>query len=109
MKDKEIIIEAIESYDIYKPQGKAVLKTLVAASKEDNIARLSVKNLIELSKVSKQGIYNTMRYLENDKLVERQKVSGHRLGIFKLNKEKLLEIVDYYQNLQNTKNILKKI
>jgi CTP-dependent riboflavin kinase len=109
MTNKEVILEAIDNYDVYSAPGRAILKTLVAASDENNIAHLSMKSLEELSKVSKQGIYNCMRYLERDNLIERSKITGHRLSIFKLNSIKLEDIVQYYKNLQQTKSILKKI
>jgi len=109
MKNKETILEAIEHYDVYSLPGRAILKTLVAAADDTGTAYLSMKSLADLSKVSKQGVYNCMRFLERDHFIERSKNSTHRINIFKLDLKKVEDIVNYYSNLQNTRSILKKI
>ena len=69
---------------------------------------MTIKNLIELSKVSKQGAYNAVATLENSKILEKIKEKGKRLNFFKLNQLELDRIVDQYQTLKNTKILLRK-
>jgi CTP-dependent riboflavin kinase len=106
MNNKELLLEAIDNYDVYRLPGKNILKALVAASKKDNTVHISIKSLSELSKVSRQGVYNTLRYLEADKIIERNK--DHKLTVFILNVTELEKIVDYYNTLKAAKTILKK-
>jgi DNA-binding transcriptional regulator GbsR (MarR family) len=109
LENKEKLIEAVDNYDVYSTQGRAILKTLIAAAKEDYTVQLSVSSLSDLSKVSRQGIYNSMGYLEENNLVTRSKIKGKRLSTFILNKDELDKIVDYYDNLVRTKSFLKRI
>ena len=108
MSHKELLLEAIDNYDLYSPQIRTILKILVLGSKEDNTVRMTIKNLIELSKVSKQGAYNAVATLENSKILEKIKEKGKRLNFFKLNQLELDRIVDQYQTLKNTKILLRK-
>lgn len=109
INNKELLLEAIDNYDVYKPQGRAILKTLIIAAREDFTVHLSIKNLYELSKVSKQGAYNTLKYLENDKIINKIKIAGNRISLFSINQEKLQEIINYYQTVRRTKNTLRKL
>jgi|GEM_PF-2575126 Fe2+ or Zn2+ uptake regulation protein len=109
MKNKEEILKAIEYYDVYTPQGRSVLKTIIAAAGEDYSAKLTINSLSELSKVSRQGIYNCMRYIEKDKFLETKKTSGRKITVFELNPSKLNEVLEYYNTLKATKNSLEKI
>jgi CTP-dependent riboflavin kinase len=108
MKDKELMLEAIDHYEIYQPQGRAILKSLVAVADNNNTAIISVKDLSNISKVSRQGVYNTLIYLTKDNILQRNSKT-RRLSEFSLNTEKLEKILDYYQSLVKAKKLLKKI
>ena len=102
-----MILKAIDSYDVYNTASKSVLKTLVAMPPiENNIIKISINALAEISHLSRQGVYNALKYIERDKVVERFKKSGERVVYFKINENKINEICQYYNNLQNTKEIL---
>lgn len=109
MNDKELLLEAIDNYDVLTPQGRDILRTLVIAAKDDNTVNITIKNLYELSKVSKQGAYNTLQNLEKSQFIERVKVIGNRISLFKLNATKLEEVIEYYKTIKHTKNILRKL
>jgi CTP-dependent riboflavin kinase len=109
MKDKELLLEAIDNYDVYSPQARALLKTMVIAAREDNTIQISVKNLYELSKISKQGAYNALRSLGHYGMIEKIRIPGQRLSFFKLSAEKLSGILNYYHSLKETKAHLRKI
>jgi hypothetical protein len=107
MQDNDMILKAIDSYDVYNTASKSVLKTLVAMPPiENNIIKISINALAEISHLSRQGVYNALKYIERDKVVERFKKSGERVVYFKINENKINEICQYYNNLQNTKEIL---
>jgi hypothetical protein len=107
MHDNDMILKAIDSYDVYNTASKSVLKTLVAMPPiENNIIKISINALAEISHLSRQGVYNALKYIERDKVVERFKKSGERVVYFKINENKINEICQYYNNLQNTKEIL---
>jgi DNA-binding transcriptional regulator GbsR (MarR family) len=107
MEEKDMILKAIDAYDVYNTASKSVLKTLVASPyMEDNVVKISINALAELSKLSRQGVYNALKYIERDNIVERFKKSGERVVYFKVNKNKIAEISQYYSNLQKTKKAL---
>lgn len=104
--DKDLLLKAIDEYDIYRPQGRSILKVLVLVA-EGDVATITVSKLIEFSKVSRQGTYNTLKYLENDKVIEHIKAPGIKLNSFRLNVTKLNNIVKYYQQSIQAKNVFK--
>ena len=107
MNNKTELLKAIELYDVYSPQGRAVLKTIVAASGEDYSAKLTISSICEISNVSRQGVYNCMRYIVKDQFFEIQKSSGRKISLFILNPKKLQGIVEYYNTITAVKNSLK--
>jgi len=107
MENKNLILKAIDSYDVYNMASKTVLKTLIASpSIDDSTIKISIKALAEMSHLSIQGVYNALRYIERDKVVERFKKSGERVVYFRINKNKISKICQYYNDLQETKKIL---
>ncbi len=107
MENKNLILKAIDSYDVYNMASKTVLKTLIASpSIDDSTIKISIKALAEMSHLSIQGVYNALRYIERDKVVERFKKSGERVVFFKKKKNKISKICQYYNDLQETKKIL---
>jgi Mn-dependent DtxR family transcriptional regulator len=105
--NRDLLLKAIEEYDIYRPQGRDILKVLVLVA-EGELATITVSKLIELSGVSRQGTYNTLKYLENDKVIEHIKAPGLKLNSFRLNTTKLNSIVKYYQQTVQAKTALSK-
>jgi Fe2+ or Zn2+ uptake regulation protein len=107
MKDKEDLLKATEYYDVYTEQGRAVLKTIIAAAGQDYSAKLTISALSDLSQVSRQGVYNCMRYLIKDQFIEVVKTSGRKISLFKINPKKLNEMKEYYDTLYTAKSIIK--
>ena len=107
MKDKDDLLRAAEYYDVYTVQGRAILKTIIAAAGQDYSAKLTISSLSELSQVSRQGVYNCMRYLIKDQFIEVIKTSGRKISLFILNPKKLQEMQEYYNTLHVAKSTLK--
>lgn len=107
--ERNMILEAINNYDVYNNATKAVLKSLVTIySEPEQVSKISIKALADLSKLSKQGVYNALKYIERDNTVERFKKSGERVTYFKLNQDKLSDICEYHKKLHSSKLILSK-
>lgn len=70
MKDKELLLEAIDSYDLLPLTGKVVLKTLIKLAIDDIII-INIKELNKLSKVSKTTVYSSLKILEDNGFIER--------------------------------------
>ena len=107
MKDKDDLLRAAEYYDVYTVQGRAILKTIIAAAGQDGSAKLTISTLSKLSQVSRQGVYNCMRYLIKDQFIEVIKTSGRKISLFRLNPEKLQEMKEYYDTFHVAKITLK--
>ena len=102
-----MVLDAINSYDVYNPSTKSVLKSLITIySPEENYSKISINALADLSKLSKQGVYNALKYIERDGVVERFKKSGERVTYFKINQSKVSEICEYHEKLQKSQRIL---
>lgn len=106
MKQKSELLKAIECYDVYSSQGRSVLKTIIAAAGEDYSAKLTIASICDISKVSRQGVYNCLRYIIKDKFLEVEKTSGRKISLFKLNPNKLEEVINYYKTISSVKNNL---
>ncbi len=106
MKEKDDLLKAAEYYDVYTVQGRAILKTIIAAAGQDYSAKLTISTRSELSQVSRQGVYNCMRYLIKDQFIEVIKTSGRKISLFRLNPKKLQEMKEYYDTLHIAKSTL---
>ena len=107
MRKKTELLQAIDYYDVYSPQGRNVLKTIIAAAGEDYSAKLTIASICDISKVSRQGVYNCLRYIVKDDFLKIEKTSGRKISLFKLNSDKLEEVLDYYKTITSVKSNLK--
>lgn len=96
MKDKELLIKAIDSYDLYTPHERKVLKTLLLISIED-VAITSILKLSKLSKVSRPVVYKALAAFKKHELIEEIKDARNILNAFKLKRNKLEEIQKHYE------------
>ena len=106
MEQKPELLKAIECYDVYSAQGRNVLKTIIAAAGEDYTAKLTIASICDISKVSRQGVYNCLRYIVKDNFLEVEKTSGRKISLFKLNPNKLEEVINYYKTINSVKKSL---
>ena len=102
-----MLLQAIDNYDVYNTSTRDVLKAIIASySQEDGYTKISINHLSDLSKVSKQGVYNALKYIERDKVVERYKKSGDRATYFKVDQDKISKIYQYYNKLISSKKAI---
>ena len=91
MKNKELLLEAIDNYNLYTRGQRALLKTLININ-IDNIATANVSELSELSGMTKPLIYNSLGFLEREEIIEKIKGPNRGIAMFKLKPAKLEEI-----------------
>jgi DNA-damage-inducible protein D len=96
MKDKELLMKAIDNYDLYTPHERKVLKTLLLISIDD-VAITSILKLSKLSKVSRPVVYKALAAFIKHELIEEIKDARNILNAFKLKRNKLEEIQKHYE------------
>ena len=104
---KDMIIKAIDDYDMYSNNQKKVLKTLVAVSL-DNLACVSVSSISEATKIAANSIYVTLRKLENNKCITRERPSGQKTNAYRINMDKINEILNIYKKKTQGLNKIKE-
>jgi len=96
MKDKELLMKAIDNLDIYVATRRATLKALIDLS-VDGVASISPTSLSRLIKIGRGIIYNNLRILEEDGYIKNIGKARNRIGLYKLNETKLEEIIELYK------------
>lgn len=107
MKDKEILLEAIDNYDVYSVTQRETLKALVSISIDD-LVTVSPTALSKLINISRGIIYHCLKIFEKDKVIEKITSTTKRSTIFRLNETKLQYIAKLYENKQKYFNNISK-
>lgn len=97
MKDIQLVLNAINNYDLYTNTEKIVLKTLIDIS-VDNIAVISVKKLTLLSQVSRPMVYKALSTLEKDGVIERVIHGTSKKSSFTIKQNELYRIIKHYKS-----------
>lgn len=96
MKDKELLIEAIDNYDAYTPKQREILKTLVGISVND-IAIITPLKLTKLLKTTRATIYYGLARLKEDEAITNLKGTKERFNTYRLNNTKLEDILTIHK------------
>lgn len=96
IEKEELLLEAIEDYELYSKSQRAMLKILIQTS-IDNIASISTSFLMKKLNLSRYSVYLILKQLEKDNLIERIKKDGMRHDCFKINYLGLDHIIQLYQ------------
>lgn len=96
MKDQELLLKAIDNYDIYAPTQRVTLQALIDLS-IDGVASISPTSLSKLIKIGRGVIYNNLRILQEDGFIKNIGKDRNRIGLYKLNETKLEEIIEVYK------------
>lgn len=86
--NKVLLEKAIENYNILSESQKRILKTLISF---DYPVPSDV--IMKLTSLSKQAFHFSMKKLLSQNFVTREKI---RIFVYKENREKMLEILDIY-------------
>lgn len=95
MKNKELLIRAIDNYDIYVETQRLTLKVLIDIA-INGIVTISPTALSKLLKIGRGVIYHNLRLLEEDGFIKKTGKSRKRTTLYELNEIKLNEIVEIY-------------
>src|SRR5690606_26739218 len=95
MKNKELLMKAIDHYDVYVATQRLTLKVLVDLA-IDGIVTVSPTALSKLIKIGRGVIYHNLRILEEDGFIKNTGKSRNRSSQYKLNEIKLGEIIEIY-------------
>lgn len=93
--NQELLIKAIDKYELYSLSQRRVLRILVMVA-IDNIASVTNKYLMEKTKLSRYSIHLILKKLEQEKFIERIRLDGARHDSFKINYFKLNEVIQLY-------------
>ena len=99
MQNKEAILEAINSLDIYTETARRTLKALVDIS-IDSVAQVSPTSLSKLLKIGRGVVYYNWRILQEDGIIKNVGKEKNRIGLYKLNETKLNESVEIFKAKQ---------
>jgi predicted transcriptional regulator len=102
MKDKELLLEAIDNYDIYTSHQRLMLKCLVTLS-IDGVVTVGASYLSEQLNLSRTAIYKNLRKFLEEGLIN--KIKG--FNTYELNPAKLNHIAQLYQNKKSLKDLSK--
>jgi len=95
MKNKELLIRAVDNYDPYVESQRLTLKALIDIS-INGIITISPTALSKLLKIGRGVIYYNLRLLEEDSFVKKTGKGRKRATLYELNETKLHEIIEIY-------------
>ena len=95
MKDKDLLMKAIDSYALFPPTGRILLKALINLAIDD-VVIINIKELSNLCKISRPAVYSNLKILEDNQMIERQNQPGSRLSYFVLKPQKFTTIIKHY-------------
>ena len=95
--NKELLLAAIEDYDLYSMSQRQLLKILITIE-IDNIASVKTQYLMSALNLSKAAIYKIIKQLEGNQLIKRVRLKGTQHDSFQINKASLIHIVRLYNN-----------
>jgi len=96
MNDKELLLEAIDNYDVYSPLQAKILKTFINISIDD-VVIANPRKLSEMINTTRATIYSSLSKLEKDGTIKILKEKGERVYKYKLNRVKLSEILEIHK------------
>lgn len=95
MKNKEILLKAIEKFDEFSKSQKALL-SIVLEFAEADMANISISSITEMSGYSKTIIFKNLIKLEKLGLISREKINQEKVGLIKINISAFQKIIDFY-------------
>ena len=106
--EKNMILAAINDYDLYTQRQKKVLSTLVSVA-VDKVAHVSVASISKAIGLAPNSAYVVLRSLEDDGCIARERSKGQKSNAYKLNEIKLDQLVKIYYQKQTGFEESKKI
>ena len=100
--DTELLIKAIDNYDILTPSHRKVLKILVELCIDDQLITTTIK-LSKISGFSRTLIYQALEVFKHLEFIEITTKDKNQLNAVVLKFHKLNDIIKHYELEQETK------
>lgn len=97
LKNKPLLLAAIDQYELYTKGQKDILKILISLCIDD-IVKVGTTYLSEKTGLSRASIYLNLKKFAQEKLIVKTRKAGERHDSYRLNEEKLEYILQLYQN-----------
>jgi Fe2+ or Zn2+ uptake regulation protein len=95
LENTELLISAVQDYEGYNRSQKMLLRAFIELAINDVVV-MSITSLSKLTGISRAAIYNALKKLEQDKLIENLNVNGEKNTNFKINRHKFNYILEIY-------------
>ena len=95
MKDKELMLEAIEHSSQYTPKQREILQLFLNIEVND-VVSITIIELAKIINTLKATVYLNLTRLEEDGLVNKISPKGKHFSTFKLNKTNLSDLLKIY-------------
>ncbi len=95
MKDKELLLEAIDDYPKFRPLRKTILKLIVGCS-VNGVSIIAPRALFDKLKISKSTAYLHLKALKKDGIIISPEEGEERFTTFRLNQIRADDIVAAY-------------
>jgi DNA-binding transcriptional ArsR family regulator len=105
MKDKELLLKAVEDYPKYKSLRKKILKLIIGCSL-NGISTISPSELVKELNITKSTAYSHLKALKKDGIIISPDEGEEQFTTFRLNQMKADDIIAIYSM---KKDYLKKI
>jgi len=96
MKNKGIVLEAIDNYSLFNKNQKNILKALVNLSIDGEVIT-SIADLSQITNLVRATISSALSFLEKNEIIEVIRSRGIVFTGCKINQQKLNEIIIRYQ------------
>ena len=105
--EENLIVESILNYDALSEGQKMILIAIIKSNLEQNV--VSKKSLANMINYSRTYLHTTIITLESKGIISVTKPSVQGGYIFKINRQKLKEIIKSYKDRQKAKEFFKNI
>ena len=95
MKDKNLLLEAIDNSLQYSPKQREALKIFLNLEINDAVS-LAPRELAQIIKVSKTAAYAAINLFEKDGLITNVSGKGRNFSVYKLNQDMLNNLLQVY-------------
>ena len=100
MKNNELLLKAIDSFDKFTKSQKSILTIIIEFLDENDRANITIESISQISHFTKAIIYRSLTKLENSNYITREKEPQEQTGYIKINRKELNTVVEFYTKKQ---------
>jgi predicted transcriptional regulator len=99
ISDKDLVIKAIEDYDLYSKSDKKLLGAFIDLQVANSVM-VRINSLSKLMGVTRAMIYNSIKKLMDDGIISRVNTKYSRVSNYSINYSRLEQLVELYNKKQ---------